>query len=51
MAKAKGRNDIFDTIKLAVGEVFEERDVVTKEDLKYLPSKEDGRYPLNWTGK
>jgi hypothetical protein len=41
MAKPKVKNDIFDTIKEAVKLVFEEMQVTTKEDLKYLPSKDE----------
>lgn len=41
MTKIKREDNILDVIKQAVAEVFEEKDVVTKEDLKYLPSKEE----------
>lgn len=41
MAKAKRNSDIFTVIKQAVNEVFEEKEVVTRADLKYLPSKEE----------
>lgn len=41
MSKAKGKGDILNVIKQAVNEVFEEKEVVTRADLKYLPSKEE----------
>ncbi len=41
MVKVASNSDIFETIKQAVRLVFEEMDVTTKEDLKYLPSKEE----------
>ena len=41
MAKVKNNDNILDVIKQAVGEVFEEKEIITKEDLKYLPSKEE----------
>lgn len=42
MVKKKlGDLDIFETIKIAVKEVISESDLVTKKDLKYLPTKEE----------
>lgn len=41
MAKARYGDTVFDTIKQAVKLVFEEMGVATKDDLKYLPSKEE----------
>ncbi len=41
MAKKKEQKLVFDVIKQAVNEVFKESGVVTKKDLKYLPSKEE----------
>lgn len=41
MAKTKTDESVFDTIKQAVKLVFEEMGVATKDDLKYLPNKEE----------
>jgi hypothetical protein len=41
MAKFKKQENILEVIKQAVTEVFDEKDVITREDLKYLPSKEE----------
>ena len=41
MTKNKNDQDIFALMKQAVGEVAEEKGFVTKEDLKYLPTKEE----------
>jgi hypothetical protein len=41
MAKFKKQENILEVIKQAVAEVFDEKDVITREDLKYLPSKEE----------
>ncbi len=37
----KNDKNILDLIKQAVAEVFKEMDVITREDLKYLPSKDE----------
>jgi len=41
MTKTKKEIDIIKVIKEAVSEVFEEKGAVTKEDLKYLPTKDE----------
>ncbi|KKR86685.1 MAG: hypothetical protein UU32_C0012G0003 [Candidatus Woesebacteria bacterium GW2011_GWB1_41_10] len=41
MVKKASNIDIIDAIKQAVRVVFQEMGVVTKDDLKYLPSREE----------
>lgn len=41
MAIKKSNIDIIEAIKEAVGLVIEEKGLVTREDLKYLPTKEE----------
>ena len=41
MVTKKANIDIIDAIKEAVGLVIEEKGLVTREDLKYLPTKEE----------
>ena len=41
MVKKASNIDIIDAIKQAVKVVFQEMGVVTKDDIKYLPSREE----------
>ena len=41
MIKVKKEENITSIIKSAVREVFDEMDVITRKDLKYLPSKDE----------
>lgn len=41
MTIKKSNIDIIEAIKEAVGLVIEEKGIVTREDLKYLPTKEE----------
>ena len=37
----KNDNDLFELMKQAVQVVFEEKEVITRDDLKYLPTKDE----------